>query len=227
MAKRICFISNINGYPLYKEAEIEFKYFNGFSLQQKQKSISSMHLSINNSYPNLKVLEVSTKSNIPLGVELSAFNLKFYDELNSKEFPLENIFQSSKIFEKGGPYRDLLYVQPKEAKRDERLKTSGRLIGFNFNNIIWESEPKSMFYDWLYIKALTRNERLSKAIIKYEAFTDIEFNHEKSYNCQARSAAIFVSLFKLGKLEETLNDNGTFKKIYSVSTNENSQITFI
>lgn len=227
MAKRICFISNIEGFPLYKEVEIEFKYYNGFSLKQKQESINSMHQSINNSYPNINILEISTKSNNPLGVELSAFNLKFYDELTNKEYPLENIFQSSKVFEEGGPYRDLLYVHPKDAKRDERLKVSGRLVGFNYNDIVWDNEPKSMFYDWIYIRALMRNIRLSKAIIEYEAFTDIEFNHEKSYNCQARSAAIFVSLFKLGKIEKALSDNEIFKKIYSDSKNGSMQLDFL
>lgn len=160
-------------------------------------------------------------------MELSAFNLKFYDELTNKEYPLENIFQSSKVFEEGGPYRDLLYVHPKDAKRDERLKVSGRLVGFNYNDIVWDNEPKSMFYDWIYIRALMRNIRLSKAIIEYEAFTDIEFNHEKSYNCQARSAAIFVSLFKLGKIEKALSDNEIFKKIYSDSKNGSMQLDFL
>ena len=53
---------------------------------------------------------------INLGVKLSAFNLK----LNG--YTLENIFQSSKVFSNGGPYRDLMNVAPKEAKRDGRLQ---------------------------------------------------------------------------------------------------------
>jgi type I restriction enzyme M protein len=56
---------------------------------------------------------------------------------------------------------------------------------------------------------------LSEEILEYDAFTDIEFNHEKSINCQARSAAIFVSLSRLGKLEEALKNKEEFKKVYS------------
>ncbi len=195
MAKRICFISCPSDDPVFKEMEVEFKYYNGFAISQKQKSISAMHECVSLMDVDLKILEVSTKSINPLGVALSAFNLKFLDEVSGKEYPLENVFQSSKVFEHGGPYKDLLNVHPKEAKRDERLKTSGRLECFN-NNVIWELKPETMFYDWIYIRSLYRNEELSRKILEYNAFTDIEFNQEKSINCQARSAAIFVSLSK-------------------------------
>ena len=36
------------------------------------------------------------------------------------------------------------------------------------------------FYSWLYFIALNQNERLKVEILNYEAFTDIEFNPEKS-----------------------------------------------
>ena len=132
MAKRICFISTPSEYPIYKEIEVEFEYFNGFAVSQKQKSIRSMHESVNKMDKSLQILEVSTKSTNPTGVALSAFNLKFYEINTDMEYPLENIFQSSKVFERGGPYRDLLNVHPKDAKRDERLKSSGNLIHFNY-----------------------------------------------------------------------------------------------
>ena len=225
MAKRICFISTPYEYQIYKEIEVEFEYFNGFAVSQKQKSIRSLHENVNKMDKSLEILEVSTKSTNPTGVALSAFNLKFYEINTDKEYPLENIFQSSKVFERGGPYRDLLNVHPKDAKRDERLKSSGNLIHFNYNGTIWEKEPKTMFYDWIYMSSLYRNESLSKKILEYNAFTDIEFNQEKSINCQARSAAIFVSLCKLGKLEKVLNNKEELKRIYSKGGNDNTQMS--
>ena len=54
---------------------------------------------------------------------------------------------------------------------------------------------------------------LSEAVCRYDAFTDVEFNPEKSINCQARSAAIFVSLRKTGALEDALRDPETFKTV--------------
>lgn len=44
-------------------------------------------------------------------------------------------------------------------------------------------------------------------------FTDIEFNPKKSLNCQARSAAIFVSLERSGLLQQALSSPAHFKEI--------------
>ena len=225
MAKRICFISKLNEEPLYEEMEVEFKYFNGFAVSQKQKSIADLHKNIKMINPSLKILEISTKSTDPIGIALSAFNLKFFDENLDKEFALENIFQSSKVFEFGGPFRDLFNVSPKDAKRDERLKISGNLKCFNYDNENWELEPKTMFYDWIYIKALIRNKELSKKILDFDCFTDIEFNQEKSINCQARSAAIFVSLCKRNIINEVISCKKKFKEIYYMKPSENVQIS--
>jgi type I restriction enzyme M protein len=222
MAKRICFISKPFENQIFEELEVNFEYFTGFALSQKQKSIHSMHSEINKIDKSLQVLEISTKSNNSIGVALSAFNLKFHDIKSDTDYPIENIFQSSKVFQKGGPYTDLLAVNPRDAKRDDRLKSSGSLIHFTYDSILWDLEPKSMFYDWIYINSLSRNKLLSKKILEYNAFTDIEFNHQKSINCQARSAAIFVSLSKLGILEEILNDKEKFRNVYNYKFAKNN-----
>lgn len=222
MAKRLCFVPTYNIPQTYKEIEIEFKYYSGFAVSQKQKSIKSLHESIMRYDKTLNILEVSSKSTNPLGVALSAFNLKVSDD-QGKEFLIENIFQSSKVFELGGPYKDLLYTSAKHAKTDERLKTSGKLLQFDYNGTIWDLEPKTMFYDWIYINALRGNELLSKEILEYNAFTDIEFNHNKSVNCQARSAAIFVTLSAMGCLNDVLRSKEEFEKIYQ----QNFQSSFL
>lgn len=216
MAIRMCFISTPDDKIIFKEVEIEFKYYSGFAISQKQKSIEDMHNNINKLYPELKVLEISTKSPDSIGVALSAFNLKFYNFIKDKEYFIENVFQSSKVFELGGPFIDLLEVEPRDAKRDGRLKNSGNLKSFIFNSETWELEPKTMFYDWIYISALNNNDILSKEILNYNAFTDIEFNHLKSINCQARAAAIFVSLKKNGSLKAVLSDKLKLKEIYNL-----------
>lgn len=198
---------------IFKEDNCEFTFYTGFALSQKQKSIKSLHEQILKKYSNAKILEVSRKSENPLGIALSAFNLTL--PINNNEYPVENIFQSSKVFSNGGPYQDLLFVHPRDAKRDERLKNSGKLISFELNSNIWEIEPKTLFYDWLYTHALYRNKRLTNEIIQYDTFTDIEFNPNKSFNCQARSVAIFVSLYKKGIIEAYLRDKNLFKDVYT------------
>ncbi|MCL2110886.1 MAG: hypothetical protein FWH32_01255 [Clostridiales bacterium] len=218
MAERICFISRPESFPIYEERAIEFEFFTGFALQQKQKSILSFHESIRKADASLNTLEVSTKSTIPLGAALSAFNLRFSTG-DGQTYPLENIFQSSKVFEQGGPFRDLLNVEPKDARGDDRLKASGKLTHFEYGGQIWPLEPKSMFYDWIYIQALVAHTELADAVMEYNTFTDIEFNHKKSINCQARAAAIFVSLRKNDMLEKSLSDQRVFREIYKVHEN--------
>lgn len=91
---------------------------------------------------------------------------------------------------------DLLDVTPKEAKQDERHHISGDLISFVKDGVEWSLEPKTAFYDYIYIKALVENFGQELILSKYDWFTDIEFNQKKSINCQARSVAIYKLLQK-------------------------------
>ena len=204
MAKRKTFVVSLN--DIFEEKEIDFVFYSGFSITQKQKSIESLHNAIKELYYDAEILEISSKSPIELGRKLSAFNLKL------DGIALENIFQSSKVFEYGGPYEDLLSKTPIEAKKDSRIKDSGRIIGFKYQGINYPTIPKTLFYDWMYCQALYSDQELMSSIINYDFFTDIEFNHEKSLNCQARSAAIFVSLYQKGLLEECLADIVKFEE---------------
>lgn len=45
-------------------------------------------------------------------------------------------------------------LKERDAKRDPRLQASGRLTGFRFNGSSFPLEPKTAFYDWLYINAI-------------------------------------------------------------------------
>ncbi|WP_415471240.1 DUF6977 family protein [Clostridium saccharoperbutylacetonicum] len=180
------------------------------SYKEKQNNVRVLHSKFNEIYKNEQVLEISTKSPIEIGRELSAFNLKY--NINNKEYPLECVFQSSKVFEKGGPNIDLLEVEPFQVKRDRRLRNSGNLIGFTLDNVNYPLEPKTLFYDWIYINALSKKPNLYKKIINYNAFTDIEFKPERAINCQAKSVALFVVLYKQGLLNEALSNIELFKK---------------
>lgn len=49
------------------------------------------------------------------------------------------------------------------------------------------------------------NPELAEHLMDFDAFTDIEFNPEKSLNCQARSAALYVSLVREGLFERAIS----------------------
>lgn len=212
MANRPVFMALGKKNKYVEEENIEFEWFPGFSITQKQKSINSLHENFLVSSPSSKILEVSSKSDEIIGIALSAFNLKIKTKKNI-EFSVETAFQASKVFESGGPYLDLYKKTSKEAKKDTRIKNSGKLLYFEFFNRKWDLEPKTLFYDWLYINSLSLNPELSKQVTSYDAFTDIEFNPSKSFNCQARSVALYVSLFKSGLLGKALSSVEDYKEI--------------
>lgn len=212
MAKRPVFIAMQDNKNFVMEKDIDFEWFPGFSVTQKQKSIESFHENIKKYDNTLKVLEVSSKSKSDLGVALSAFNL-IITAKNGKRFSVETAFQSSKVFQNGGPFLDLYEKTSKEAKKDFRLKNSGELLHFQFFSRRWELEPKTLFYDWLYINALALNKDLADKVIEYNGFTDIEFNPQKSINCQAKSVALYVALYKANLLNQALESVNQYKEI--------------
>ena len=160
------------------------------------------------------LLEVSTKSEDLLGQRLSAFNLKIKTDIG--EISIEAAFQGSKVFERGGPYKDIYEKDSYQAKKDLRIKDSGRLIGFNFFGQDWPLVPKTAFYDWLYLTALQPHQKYLRKLIEYRGFTDIEFNPKKSINCQARTCALLVSLLRLNSLNEAMKSQKDF--IYMISS---------
>lgn len=215
MAKRPIYIPQKSGKTLVRTEHIEFRWFPGMAVVQKQKSVRSLHEAAVLAGVCLNPLEVSSKSLLDLGVSLSAFNLSVTTQIQKKVFTVESAYQSSKVFERGGPYKDLLYATSKEAKKDIRLKESGRLIGFEFFGERWALEPKTSFYDWLYINALHKNEWAVEQLKSYDAFTDIEFNPEKSINCQAYSVALYMALEWRGLIREAISDKAAYLDIVS------------
>lgn len=269
MAKgvRVAFFSVENwepGMQAFEEKVVEFKWFSGLSWQQKQKSSLSMLEKLEEI--GYTPIEISRRSvDMEFGVQLSAFNLKL-NKIN-----VENIFQAYKEFNDGGPYLDLLKVEPKAAKGDCRIQTSEakkpcqtnkvefkskafyedericdycqnrqqrHLIGFSSGKVDWALEPKSMFYDAVYISALLQNKHLADRLVNFNAFTDVEFNQKIPYskdkgpfNCQARSCAIFSTLkhanYSDEKIMEIVRSPEKMKLLYEERPKATEQQSFL
>ena len=208
MATRPIFIVEAFKPALVSVETVEFTWHSGMAMSRRKKSMRSLHQAAEALHPDAQFLEVSRMSDNQLGVALSAFNLTF--QTNTRSVTVESAFQASKVFERGGPFVDLLDSNPAEAKRDARLQTSGRLTGFSFFGKSWPKEPPTAFYDWIYINALHRKPELAQAVLSYDVFTDIAFNPEKSINCQASAVALYVALFRRGELESALSSREQF-----------------
>ena len=228
MAKRPVYIPRDRGHEFVATKIVEFTWFPGMSKKQKQKSIRSLHGQAKKLLGIDKVIEISSKSEDELGVNLSAFNLMIVTKKQNMRFSVESAYQASKVFERGGPYIDLLKESSRKAKKDIRLKDSGRLLKFVFYGQEWKLEPKTAFYDWLYLNALHKNEHMASQVCKYSAFTDIEFNQQKSINCQAHSAALHVALSRRGLLRDALSSRESFLSVIKGArinnANENEEL---
>ncbi|WDI31112.1 hypothetical protein PUV54_14245 [Hyphococcus flavus] len=203
MAKRPIFIPNLKGEVGITVRILEFDWYPGFAKIQKQRSITSLHKAAKD-MGWAPLLEVSTNSNESLGADLSAFNLKFTTKKYQKEFSVESAFQGSKVFHRAGPHKELYFSSPRDAKKFITSSDFGGLVGFEFFNIHFPLEPKTFFYDWLYINALLQNLELLDLAEKFVGFSDIAFNPQKSINCQAKSLALAISLNNRGLLKPEL-----------------------
>ena len=214
MASRPVFL--LEELALVREKLVKFEWHPGFSVAQKQRSIRALHQAADRDSPQPRqYLEVSTKSEATLGTQLSAFSLQ-------KTVPggfrtcLEAAFQGSKVFHEGAggdrQLSDLYWNRDgKDVKRIMRPWHEVTLKRFRFGDEAWPLEPKSAFYDWLYIRALCEHERrdeIRQELDQYDAFTDIEFNPARSFNCQARSCALFVALDRRSALDRTETRDG-------------------
>lgn len=206
MASRPIFSPSASGNLLVQTNHVTFEWFPGMARVQAQKSIVSLHENAKKQFSFEKILEISSKSLDELGVQLSAFNLMVKTP-KGREYSLECAYQASKVFEYAGPFPDMLEMSSIEAKKDPRLKNSGSLIKFSFYGRDWDLLPRTAFYDWLYINALHRQPNLAEKVLEYRAFSDIAFNPEKSINCQAYAAALYVSLHERGLLTSELLGN--------------------
>ena len=171
-----------------------------------------------------KILEVSTKSEHDLGQRLSAFRLDV--TLSGVTSRIECVYQASKVFEKGGPYSELTFVKPIEAKRFFKDKKLGHITHFSFENIEYENLPFHAFYDWLFLRALSDGDHiryLSSNLSKVDGFSDIEFNPARSINTQARSMAIIKTLIARDQVHDCANDFDYFRELLTAIEKKTSK----
>ena len=215
MAIRPIYLPCVDGDLFVRTVPVDFVWHPGMAPTQKQKCIRSLHDSAVSAGHCACPLEVSSKSLDSLGRALSAFNLSTTAGTHGRTFTVETAFQSSKRFKNGGPFSDLLFGDSLQAKRVVRLKESGPLVGFEFFGVTWPLEPKTAFYDWLYINVLHKNPSLVELLGGYDAFSDIEFNPKRSINCQAYSLALFCALSARGLMDRATSGKEAFLSLVS------------
>ena len=141
---------------LFARCNVEFKWTDGRTTGKVRKNIQELHENYLATHPDKKILEISTKSEDELGQKLSAFNLMVREGVT-----LESVYQGSKVFQRGGPYTNIIGKPSVYAKSDGRLKNSGALIGFNFEGKNYPKDPPTFFFNRFYVATLAANEDLA------------------------------------------------------------------
>lgn len=191
MAVRPIFISTGKlDNPFYEE-DVNFKWISGCSYNNKCRTRDSLEEEIEKIYDVDKWLEISTVSDKDIGKKLSALNLMLTLS-NSNSYPVEKIYQSSKVYE------------------------DGKITSFKFKSTEFENNPYGMYYDYIYMLALYQHKDYHQLIKDYNLFTDIFFNPKKSLNTQARAIAIFKTLYNNDYLD-ILEDVNRYKEYYKSS----------
>ena len=200
--------------PYVRETSVTFQYCPGLSRAQRCRCAQSLHAAYLQDFPSDDgaVLEISSFSDLPLGVQLSAFNLSLTLS-DGRSYPLECLYQAGKCYADGTTCQDLLTASPRDARRIANERGVSPLTHFELDGLCFPIVPRTLFYDWLYISALRQKPELAARLLNYRAFTDIVFNPLKSTSCQARAAAKFVGLTLSGKLEEAMSSPEAFRRI--------------
>jgi hypothetical protein len=208
MAQRPIFVPAVEGKwpPMVDAVNTEFTWYPGLAVSRKQKSVRSLHES---GARIGRILEVSSKSELPLGQELSAFRLQVA-LADGRQRCVEVVFQCSKRFEHAGPFPNLLDQDVCEVRAIVRRVENGRLQGFVLDGVEWNLVPRTAFYDFVYLSALCANPKAGDALMDFAGFTDIEFNPAKSLNCQARSCALYCALRRAGRLRDVMGSASAF-----------------
>ena len=91
---------------------------------------------------------------------------------------------------------------------------------------VFRLEPRTFFYDWLYVSALAGHLELVNELERRAAFTDIEFNPKRSINFQAHSVALFQGIAG-GWRRDSLRppDHPRSRGVYSGGTGHIAMVT--
>ena len=162
-------------------------------------------------------LECSTQSTSTLGRSLSAFRLGFTTP-KGRLITVESAYQGSKVFEHGGPFQDIYDMKPAQAKKDERVRTHGRITAFHFFNRYMPCMPINAFYNWLYLSSLVRACPDAPTILeRYDGFIDRFFHPTKGRACQAEAVSMVKGLHTHGLFTVEFFKN--WKEFYEIMRN--------
>lgn len=89
-------------------------------------------------------------------------------------------------------------------------------MAFEFRGKRYPAGLEALFYDYLYCQAVKESMLVQelRLIMGFDYFTDIEFNPNKSVNCQARSITIIKAMLQMYGEIPDISRFADFKRFY-------------
>ena len=153
---------------------------------------------------NMRILEISSRSDEPLGRALSAMNLRAAGSDGNRRLPVESVYQAAKCYGHDGPDEQPIPNGFDAKRRDKERRNAGSLRGFQHEGTFWPAASGSAFYDREWIKAATA-AGATRELARYDAYSDQFHRPGAAVACQARSAAMLAGLDRsrqLGQVHE-------------------------
>ena len=153
---------------------------------------------------NMRILEISSRSDEPLGRALSAMNLRAAGSDGNRRLPVESVYQAAKCYGHNGPDEQPIPNGFDAKRRDKERRNAGSLRGFQHEGTFWPAASGSAFYDREWIKAAAA-AGATRELARYDAYSDQFHRPGAAVACQARSAAMLAGLDRsrqLGQVHE-------------------------
>lgn len=197
-------------YPFFKISMVTFDAVSGKSKNVKIENAKLMHDAFYYLY-GYRPMEISSIQR----PGFDSFTLKKNMPSKAKSISIECIYHASKFWDErhigrnisSGCYDFLLDASPKKVRSFKELSSSGNIQKFLLDGVdyIFPANPNKLFFIFLYVNAILENECLKETLLEFSAFTNINSNSNFEDICDAQAAAIFVGMYKSGKIELAQN----------------------
>ena len=175
-------------------------------LEEKQNRVKSLHNNFNLYRPDFKLLEISSISPQPLGVQVSGLRLR-----DSKGNLIEGVYKGSIDYE-GGQLEDLYYVETaREALTDKRGHELGLFSHYNLYGKRVPTEPITLMRYWLWCDAVYSQKNLLERVLEYNGFTTYFSRPSRDYfGTYPEAASLLVALNTRGTVDEAMKNIESF-----------------
>ena len=185
-----------------------YDWFSGGNTEteQMQARVKSLHERFNLYLPGFNILEISSISEEPLGVEVSGLKLR-----DSRGNLIEGVYRGSRVYE-GGQLKDLYHVDTaSQAIHDKLGNDLGMFSEYDWYGQRVPTEPVTLMKHWIWCEAVYNQKDLREGILKYDAFTNYFSNTARDYfGCYPHAASILVALNQSNVLDIAMKDITSF-----------------